>query len=177
MLNIVTIILSGALSFVVAFCTSIWAKKTESRKLIFQERCALYLELSKHLDKLVRDTSLVLNQDFVLGLIEFNNRIKLLSCKSTMSAYKKMYDFFVYKNSKYYEWYNENDPNNDEGLFQQMDDGEWVAVVDQFQWESFLSDSENKIRELSPTYTEIKKYLDDLYDAMRKELNAGTPIN
>lgn len=79
-------------------------------KELRKSREKLYKKVFKNIERLIDDTELVFQNEFIDSLVKSRYKVKLIASDRVVSVYEKLFNFCTDKKSKYDVFLLENDP-------------------------------------------------------------------
>ena len=147
---ILSAILTLTASILTAFLTSKITRDNEMRKIIHQKRLELYLEVFEQVELLLKDWKKIFDKEYFEKIASYKSR----------NAYKKFKD--------------DNDPQNNY-VYQQDEDGEWVQVYSPTveDYEEYANKIECYEKEQKKKVPLIRENIQKIVDAMRTDLGSN----
>ena len=109
--------------------------------------------------------------------MKYKPQVELIASPRVKGAYLKFYSFIDNYYKEYHKFCIENDPREDKNNYHTvvLEDGEEIEEVSFWSEDIkyFEKSAESFKHQHSPKIEELKKYLDELYEAMRKDLGSN----
>lgn len=172
------VLLTTFISLIVALLTS-WftsklAFKSDIKKYLHSKRETLYFDLCNHLDKLLMEQSLVYDKAYKEILYSFKPKVKLVASKKVIDGYRQFINMYYRYNYALQEFISMNDPfNNDDAYeYRTNEFGEEMEIchVNEHDIESYEANLNSFKNDNVPRIDEISTLINDIADAMRKDL-------
>jgi hypothetical protein len=175
------ILLTGGISIVSSIITALITlsrtHRNEVKKLVLEKRSALYFEFYDVAEMLLHNNNKVYDSEYIKVLLQFKPKMKLLSSKDTVEAFKSFFELVTKKYEEYRTFCAENDPRVNPNYFHTYIDEDGV---EQEEWHGnalevsyFESDAEKFKTDNIPCKEEISKHVTALYEQMRNDLGSN----
>lgn len=175
------VLLTGGISIVSSIITALITlsrtHRNEVKKLVLEKRSALYFEFYDVAEMLLHNNNKVYDSEYIKALLQFKPKIKLLSSKKTVKAFRKLFELITQKYEAYRTFCIENDPRDNPDLLEQVFDKEGNEFTNCHVSEWEISDFENAVEKFKadnmPSKEEISEHITALYEQMRKDLGSN----
>ena len=108
----ISIVSSIVSSIITALITHFCTHRNEVKKLVLEERSALYFEFYDVAEKLLHNNNKIYDSEYIQTLLQFKPKMKLLSSKNTVETFKAFFELVTKKYEAYRAYCTENDPRN-----------------------------------------------------------------
>lgn len=176
--NINVIYITAGFSLITAIVTAIvtskLSHKNEVKKWLLERRAELYFDLYEEVEKLLNDKTLVLDKEYLKKITSYKPKMKLLTSKDTFKSFKIYYEFLTDFTNKYEKFCNDNNPENNDELYEYITDEDGVEHCISYITNQDLVEFELKMykykNDIYPNKETVNSVIDPLYESMRKDL-------
>lgn len=172
-----SVLIAGVLPLLVAYLTAKLTYKREAKKSILEKRASLYLSIQNKAESLAYKPVQIFDLSYRNSVLKYKPQVELIASPRVKGAYLKFYSFIDNYYKEYHKFCIENDPREDKNNYHTvvLEDGEEIEEVS--FWSEDIKYFEKSAKSFkhqhSPKIEELKKYLDELYEAMRKDLGSN----
>ena len=172
-----SVLTTGILPLLVAFLTAKLTYRRETKKSILEKRASLYLSIQNKAESLAYKPVQIFDLSYRNSVLKYKPQVELIASPKVKKAYLNFYSFIDNYYKDYYKFCNENDPREDKSNYHTviLEDGEEIEEVS--FWDEdikyFEKSAESFKNQHCPKIEDLKKYLDELYEAMRKDLGSN----
>lgn len=148
-------------------------KNAKTEKVSEQQR-ALYIDCYTSVEEVIKNNNLIFDDEYLEKIRSFQGRMKLIASGDVLNCYKKLLGFVCNIQNQYVEYSNSINPHENPNNYERVineDTGEEYEIYhgnehdDQIYTCKIDEYKENN----KPQKDELKKYVDDLRDLMRKD--------
>lgn len=175
------VLLTGGISIVSSIITALITlsrtHRNEVKKLVLEKRSALYFEFYDVAEMLLHNNNKVYDSEYIKVLLQFKPKMKLLSSKKTVKAFRKLFEMITSKYEAYRTFCIENDPREDPKFLETCCNAEGIEYevchATDLDISYFESDAEKFKADNMPSKEVISKHITALYEQMRKDLGSN----
>ena len=175
------VLLTGGISIVSSIITALitlsLTHRNEVKKLVLEKRSTLYFEFYDVAEMLLHNNNKVYDGEYIKALLQFKPKMKLLSSKKTVKAFRRLFELITQKYEAYRTFCVENDPRNNPDFLEQEFDEEGIEFTichaTELEILSFENAAEKFKADNMPSKEEISKHITALYEQMRKDLGSN----
>ncbi len=162
------------IGFIITIAIMVCQFKNARKEKVTEQQRVLYIDCYTSVEEAIRNNDLIFDSDYFESIYSFQGRMKLIASGNVLACYKKILEYVFNIQKQYNEYSNSIDPhenlNNYEDVINEDTGEEYEIYHGNEQDDNIYAYKIAEYKENNKTQKdELKKYVDDLRDLMRKD--------